>query len=61
MLRWTAMSNYQAFRWLWRYDSDAKWFWLITYIKMALLRDTEELRGCVGDNLHDFGVGYDWF
>ncbi len=44
------MTNYQSFRWLWRFDSEAKWFWL----KLFLLR--KNLQECVEDNLYTFGV-----
>ena len=50
MLRHTAMSRYQAFRWLWRFDSEAKWFWLWCYVK------NENLKEDVAINLRDFGV-----
>lgn len=50
MLRVTSMTNYQSFRWLWRFNHEAKWFWL----KLFLLR--ENLQGCVADNLYTFGV-----
>ena len=50
MLRVTAMSNYQSFRWLWRFDPEAKWFWL----KLFLLQ--KNLQECVEDNLYTFGI-----
>ena len=50
MLRVTAMTKYQAFRWLWRFDSEARFFWL----KCFLLG--HNLKQDVLNNLHDFGV-----
>ena len=50
MLRVTAMSRYQAFRWLWRFDNEAKWYWLKCYILGANLKED------VAINLNDFGV-----
>lgn len=50
MLRVTNMSNYQSFRWLWRFDSEAKWFWLLCFIKGASLNKDVQI------NLNDFGV-----
>lgn len=44
------MSNYQAFRWLWRFDSEAKWFWFLCYLAKYDLRKDVEI------NLKDFGV-----
>jgi len=48
MLKVTAMTRYQSFRWLWRFDSEAKWFWLRCYIMGADLQED------VGINLRDF-------
>jgi hypothetical protein len=50
MLRVTAMTKYQAFRWLWRFDSEARLFWL----KCFLLG--HDLKEDVIINLSDFGV-----
>jgi len=50
MLRYTAMNNYQAFRWLWRHDGEAGWFWLWCYIT------GHNLVPCVEDNLYTYGV-----
>jgi hypothetical protein len=50
MLRVTAMNKYQAFRWLWRFDSEARFFWL----KCFLLGS--DLKQDVIINLSDFGV-----
>ncbi len=50
MLRVTAMNKYQAFRWLWRFDNEAKWFWFRCFIMRA------DLQQCVRENLRDFGV-----
>ena len=50
MLRVTAMNNYQAFRWLWRFDNKAKWFWLKCFILGSDLKED------VAINLNDFGV-----
>lgn len=50
MLRVTAMTNYQAFRWLWRFDSEAKFYWLKCFILGSSLKES------VADNLQDFGV-----
>ena len=50
MLRVTAMTKYQAFRWLWRFDSDARFFWLKCFIL------GHDLKQDVGINLRDFGV-----
>jgi len=54
MLKVTSMTNYQAFRWLWRFDAEAKWFWLFTYIS------GNKLQPCVADNLDTFGVVKRW-
>jgi hypothetical protein len=51
MLRYTAMSNYQAFRWLLRFDSEAKLFWLWAFLLQANLSE------CVGDNLYPYARG----
>lgn len=45
------MSRYQAFRWLWRFDNETKWFWLWCYIKGANLQQDVEI------NLLTFGIG----
>lgn len=50
MLRVTAMSNYQSFRWLWRFDNEAKWFWLFHYLCGCNLNQDVII------NLNDFGV-----
>jgi len=50
MLRVTAMTRYQAFRWLWRFDSEAKWFWLLCFVKGADLKED------VWINLRDYGT-----
>lgn len=50
MLRVTAMTDYQALRWLWRHDSEARWFWLGRFIFSNNLRDAVE------DNLYTYGV-----
>lgn len=50
MLRVTSMTRYQAFRWLWRFDNDAKWFWSLSYLKGSNLIDD------VKQNFSDFGV-----
>ena len=50
MLKATAMNKYQAFRWLWRFDNEARLFWL----KYFLLG--YDLKQDVICNLNDFGV-----
>ena len=50
MLKSTSMSKYQSFRWLWRFDSEAKWLWLACFIK------GNDLKQDVIINLSDFGV-----
>lgn len=44
------ISRWAAFIWLWRHDSEAKWFWLRAYLAGA------NLRGDVAINLRDFGL-----
>lgn len=53
MLRYTAMTNYQAFRWLWRFDNEAKWFWF-----RCFLFSKDKLSKCVGDNLYTYGCAW---
>tara|TARA_R110000823_G_C15952906_1_gene502414 strand:+ start:1630 stop:1848 length:219 start_codon:yes stop_codon:yes gene_type:complete len=50
MLRVTSLTKYQAFRWLWRFDAEAKWFWFWCFIKGSDLREDVMI------NLNDFGV-----
>lgn len=50
MLRVTSMTKYQSFRWLWRFDAEARFFWL----KCFLLG--QDLKQDVIVNLSDFGV-----
>lgn len=50
MLRVTAMSKYQAFRWLWRFDSEAKFYWLKCFLLGSNLKQDVII------NLNDFGV-----
>ena len=52
MLRITSMNNYQAFRWLWRFDNEAKWFWL----KILLSPSGGNLIEEVKVNFADFGI-----
>lgn len=54
MLPVNKMSKYQAFRWLWRFDSEARYFWLWCYLK-SLFNGTH-LKDDVAINLRDFGV-----
>lgn len=51
MLTLNKMSRYQAFRWLWRFDSEARWFWFGRYIlsKSNLVEDVRQ-------NYQDFGA-----
>lgn len=51
MLTLNRMSRYQAFRWLWRFDSEARWFWFGRYIlsKSNLVNDVRQ-------NYRDFGA-----
>jgi len=49
MLKVSAMSNYQAFRWLWRFDPEGRKFWLISF-----LFTRSELKEDVFINLRDF-------
>jgi hypothetical protein len=50
MRKATSLTRYQSFRWLWRFDPEAKWFWLRCYLKGA------DLQQDVLINLRDFGV-----
>ena len=50
MKRATSLSRYQSFRWLWRFDSEARWFWFLQYMLGA------DLQKDVLINLRDFGV-----
>jgi len=50
MKRVTALSNYQSFRWLWRFDSEAKWFWLRCFLQGKSLQEDVVI------NLDTFGV-----
>jgi len=50
MLKVTAMSRWQAFRWLWRKDPEARWLWLMAFIRGS------QLQKDVAINLRDFGV-----
>lgn len=50
MLRVTAMTNYQAFRWLVRFDSEARFLWIIAFLSRYDLRQDVQV------NLRDFGV-----
>jgi hypothetical protein len=50
MRKATSLNRYQSFRWLWRYDNEAKWFWLWAYIQGANLQEDVLI------NLRDFGV-----
>lgn len=45
------ISRYAAFVWLWRKDSDAKWFWLRCWLFTPC-----NLNICVYENLRDFGL-----
>ena len=47
----TSISRWAAFVWLWRNDSEAKWFWF----KRWLLSNSN-LNECVFENLRDFGL-----
>ena len=50
MLKVTSMSKYQAFRWLWRFDPEARMHWLFCYLSGSnLVKDVEI-------NLNTFGV-----
>lgn len=49
MLRVTSLTNYKAFRWLWRFDSEAKWYWLKCFALRKNLKQDVEI------NLRDFG------
>ncbi|NRD34554.1 hypothetical protein HQQ92_22840 [Shewanella sp. DC2-4] len=51
MKRATSLTRYQSFRWLWRFDSEARWFWFWQYVCGA------DLQQDVLINLRDFGVG----
>lgn len=51
MTRVTRLSRYKSFRWLWRKDPEARWFWLRAYVFSRA-----NLQECVMDNLRDFGV-----
>lgn len=51
MKKWNQLTRYQAFRWLWRFDSEAKWYWLRVY-----LFSKSNLQDDVWQNLKDFGV-----
>jgi len=46
-----SLTRYQAFRWLWRYDNEAKWFWLKVY-----LFSRADLRKDVRQNYDTFGA-----
>lgn len=50
MLTVNNMSKWQSFMWLWRFDSEAKFYWL----KCFLLR--HNLKDDVRINLSDFGI-----
>lgn len=39
MLKVTSMSSYKAFRWLWRFDPEAKWYWLTRFIMNHNLKE----------------------
>ncbi len=43
------ISKKAAFVWLWRHDPEAKWFWLLQYVK------GEDLREDVAINYKDYG------
>lgn len=51
MTRVTNLTRYKAFRWLWRFDNEAKWFWLHCY-----LFSKADLKEDVAINLQDFGL-----
>jgi hypothetical protein len=44
------ISRWAAFVWLWRHDSEARWFWLWQFLKGHNLREE------VACNLRDFGL-----
>jgi hypothetical protein len=44
------ISRRAAFVWLWRHDSEARWFWLLQYIK------GHDLRLDVAINLRAYGL-----
>lgn len=50
MKRVTSLSSYKSFRWLWRFDSEAKWFWLSCFLKGSNLQEDVII------NLDTFGV-----
>lgn len=50
MLSVNNMSKYQAFRWLWRNDPEARWYWFRCFLKGS------DLRTDVTINLRDFGL-----
>jgi hypothetical protein len=52
MKRWTSLTNWQAYRWLLRYDSEATWLWT----KEFVMADKGTLKLAVRDNLRDYGV-----
>ncbi|ASV43975.1 hypothetical protein [Pseudoalteromonas phage KB12-38] len=51
MTRYSSLTRYQSFRWLWRKDPEARWFWLRCW-----LFTRADLKECVLENLRDFGV-----
>lgn len=50
MTKWSSLTRYQAFRWLWRKDPEARWHWMRCYLRGANLQED------VFINLRDFGV-----
>jgi hypothetical protein len=50
MLKATSLSKYKSFRWLWRFDAEAKWFWLRCFVRGHNLQEDVLI------NLRDFGV-----
>lgn len=52
MKRWTSLTNWQAYVWLLRHDSEARWFWT----KELLITKKGALKDAVGDNLRTYGV-----
>ncbi|WP_430010232.1 hypothetical protein [Methylophaga lonarensis] len=50
MLTVNRMTRWQAFIWLWRHDSEARWLWFRYWLMRADLRIDVQI------NLRDFGV-----
>jgi hypothetical protein len=47
------ISRWAAFVWLWRHDSEARWFWLWCYLRGHNVRED------MACNLRDFGRSHD--